>query len=83
MFQYTGKKSGSVLKMSFKLERDIVKLRKELHAERARINWIILQMKDGMTELAVETVSRIIEENIESEFDVIELSVDEKLKRLL
>lgn len=69
--------------MSFKLERDIVKLRKELHAERARINWIILQMKDGMTELAVETVSRIIEENIESEFDVIELSVDEKLKRLL
>tara|TARA_R110002167_G_scaffold5653_2_gene26217 strand:+ start:2667 stop:2876 length:210 start_codon:yes stop_codon:yes gene_type:complete len=69
--------------MSFKLERDIVKLRKELHTERARINWIILQLRDGMTELAVETVSRIIEENIEAEFDEVELSVDEQLKRLL
>jgi len=69
--------------MSLKLERDIIKLTKELHKERKRINWIILQMKNGMTELATETVSQIIEQGIESEFEEVELTVNEQIARLI
>ena len=69
--------------MSLKLERDIIKLTKELHKERKRINWIILQMKNGMTELATETVSQIIEQGIESEFEEVQLTVNEQIARLI
>tara|TARA_R110000751_G_scaffold85306_1_gene170328 strand:- start:120 stop:359 length:240 start_codon:yes stop_codon:yes gene_type:complete len=66
--------------MSLKLDHEINKLRKELAVERLRTDWIISQMKNGMTELATLTVTKILEEGLEA--DIVEKTTDEQLRDL-
>ena len=66
--------------MSLKAEHDISKLKKELASESLRIDWIISQMKNGMTELATITVTKILEQGLEA--DIVEKTTDEQLRDL-
>jgi len=66
--------------MSLKLEHEISKLKKELASESLRIDWIISQMKNGMTELATITVTKILEQGLEA--DIVEKTTDEQLRDL-
>tara|TARA_R100001377_G_C3165211_1_gene101055 strand:+ start:34 stop:261 length:228 start_codon:yes stop_codon:yes gene_type:complete len=66
--------------MSLKLEHEISKLKKELASESLRIDWIISQMKNGMTDLATITVTKILEQGLEA--DIVEKTTDEQLRDL-
>ena len=66
--------------MSLKLEHEISKLKKELASESLRIDWIISQMKNGMTELATITVTKILEQGLAA--DIVEKTTDEQLRDL-
>jgi len=67
--------------MSLKLEREITRLRKELDKERKRIDWLIAQLKNNMSDIATATVTKILEEGLEA--DVVEKSTDDQIKELI
>lgn len=68
--------------VSTKLDYELNKIRKEFKTELAkrdkRIEWLVSQIKNGMTDLATVTVTKILEEGIEA--DVVEKTTDEKIK---